>query len=167
MDHMAAIDTWRGRREYVLASIVLMAKIPVTVACRLRVADVNLAAKMIWCRRRWRGKSIESVDPKPVPVPDRLVEILKAWIPSRNANGSFRVGGEKVTGIGSVVAITRHWEGSRPHVSPRASSQSRSSSSADSMPKRAGRMCRSTSRLPPRGRYRPCAREARETGFHP
>jgi integrase len=81
MAHLAADETWRGRRLYVLASIVLLTRVAVEVATRLRVADVDFAAKKILCRKRWRGKSLESVEPKPVYLPDRLAEMLREWIP--------------------------------------------------------------------------------------
>jgi len=81
MNHLASDDTWRGRRLHTLTSLVLLAKISVTVATRLRASDVDLPRRTIWCRRRWRGKSLESVVPKPVRISDDLAQVLEAWIP--------------------------------------------------------------------------------------
>jgi integrase len=81
MNHLAADTTWRGRRKHALVSIVLLAGMPVTVVLSLHVVDVDLAAKTIWCRYRWRGKSHESMPPRPARIGDDLVAILTSWIP--------------------------------------------------------------------------------------
>jgi integrase len=101
MNHLASADAWRDRRLHILVSLVLLAGTPDIVARRLSLADVDLASKTIWCRRRWRGP-IESVKPKPIRIGDEVAAIIEPWIPF--TGGEWLIPNHRRTGRWS----TRH-----------------------------------------------------------
>lgn len=109
MVQLAADKSWLGRRQHALTSLVYLAKIPLEVATRIKIADVNLEKKTILTRRRYRGKSLDEVEPREVGISDDLVKILAVWIQQAGCEwlipGSRREGpwNSRGTGLGSPM----------------------------------------------------------------
>ena len=74
-------SAWRARRLYALACTVAYTGMRKNEALRLRLEDLDIPNRMIIVVAR-EGNRLKTVSSAaPVPIPDRLAEILAAWLP--------------------------------------------------------------------------------------
>jgi integrase len=81
------VDTWEGRRLYVLVVTILATGLLRDDALNLRCEDVDLATSMIKIRRRARMK--RSALPSSVPIKDFLKGILSLWLSETGSEWLF------------------------------------------------------------------------------
>jgi integrase len=80
-DQLAADNTWRGQRQYVVTCIIYLTRLPESVACGLRLEDVDLKTRTLRYRVRYRSQPIESRPVKTLCFGDDLALIFVSWIP--------------------------------------------------------------------------------------
>jgi integrase len=75
----ARSGTWEGQRLYALAHVYAFAALRRDEALHLKVADVDLAARIVRVGEHLPTKTAGSIAPVPMAPP--LVEVLAAWMP--------------------------------------------------------------------------------------
>ncbi len=67
-------DSWHGRRNYAMFSLMFLSGLRVSDVCHLRVEDVDLEGRSLYIRA---GKGNKD---RRVPIPPKLTRILHGWI---------------------------------------------------------------------------------------
>jgi site-specific recombinase XerD len=79
LDVLSNRKSRRGRRNYALVATLFLAGLRVSEVCHLTVEDVDLEAGALYIRNGKGGKD------RRVPIPPRLVRILRLWITGQRA----------------------------------------------------------------------------------
>lgn len=72
---------WKGGRLYAAASTVAYTGLRRSEALYLRLEDLDLAAGLLWVTPTKERRLKTEASAQPVPVPEGLAEVLKAWTP--------------------------------------------------------------------------------------
>lgn len=77
--HLAAADSWEGRRLHAFAAVLAYTGLRKNEALRLKVADLDLGRGYLTVRPNG-GRLKTGASAATVPMPDALVAILRGWV---------------------------------------------------------------------------------------